>query len=45
MIYTWNVHVTEKFQYPVNVILKRGKELVKKVLVTVFRGALRPQKP
>ena len=36
IIYTWHVHKTEKFRYPINdVILKRGKELVKTVLVTL----------
>ena len=35
-MYTWHVHKTEKFQYPINdVIVKHGKELVKTVLVTL----------
>ena len=37
--YTWHVRRTEKFRYPINdVILKRGKELVKTVLVTVWEN-------
>ena len=36
IIYTWHVHNTEMFRYPINdVILKCWKELVKTVLVTV----------
>ena len=35
-MYTWHVHKTEKFRYPINdVILKCGKELVKTVLVSL----------
>ena len=36
IIYTWNIHKTEKFWYSISdVILKHGKELVKTVLVTM----------
>ena len=35
-MYAWHVHKTEKFRYPKSdVVLKRGKELVKTVLVTL----------
>ena len=35
-MYTWHVHKIEKFRYPINdIILKRRKELVKTVLVTL----------
>ena len=35
-MYTWHVHKTEKFRYPINhVTLKRGKELMKTLLVTL----------
>ena len=37
LIYAWHVYQNEKFRCPVNdVILKRGKELVKTVLVTLL---------
>ena len=36
IVYSWHIHKTEKFRYPINdVILKREKELVKTVLVTL----------
>ena len=39
IIYTWHIHKTEKFWYPINdVILKRGKELVKTVINTVWES-------
>ena len=36
-MYTWHVDKTEKFRYPINdAILKRRKELVKTLLVTLL---------